>query len=393
MLENKYLIVLLEDNHRSFCYYESPENSTEFMISEKDLCKAVDFAAAKELPLIFLYGHSKIPEGHRKLIDSVPHSSMASYDSNYSNSSDVTITEESDFEDIKKRGYAGSSNLILRLNRSNLSALPSFIEELPSEISRLNLILSDIQNFKEDDFIAYWNILCSITPGIAAEFNAGRQKEFSFLTDRLVLKDMNNCGAGDKHLTLAPNGKLYICPGFYFKNPEDSVGTLDNFTVPNSQLYLLENAPLCSACDAYHCKRCIFLNRETTMEVNTPGRQQCLGSHVERRASEYLAECLEPGRKIPALPPIDYLEPFEYFTEKNRIFNPQKEMAKLKKALALLPLQADPRKVYRSGISEKQTGEERLEDRERLQQIHQLQKEILVRQDKIIDLLSYIRGI
>ena len=99
---------------------------------------------------------------------------------------------------------------------------------------------------------------------------------------------MNNCNAGIESITLAPNGNLYLCPGFYYDD-EESVGNLDDgINIKNQQLLRLDHAPLCRICDAYQCKRCIWLNKKTTIEVNTPSHEQCVMAHLERNQSRLL---------------------------------------------------------------------------------------------------------
>ena len=81
--------------------------------------------------------------------------------------------------------------------------------------------------------------------------------------------------------------------------------------IKNRQLYRLEYAPLCRVCDAFQCKRCIWLNRKTTGEVNTPSHEQCVAAHLERNASRKLLNDWQdyfPDKKIE---PVDYLDPFE----------------------------------------------------------------------------------
>lgn len=56
----------------------------------------------------------------------------------------------------------------------------------------------------------------------------------------------------------------------------------------NPQLYKLSYAPLCRQCDAYQCRRCIWLNRKMTFEVNTPSHEQCVVAHLERNTSREL---------------------------------------------------------------------------------------------------------
>lgn len=70
-----------------------------------------------------------------------------------------------------------------------------------------------------------------------------------------------------------------------------SIGDLQNgMNIKNSQLYKLDYAPLCRQCDAYQCKRCIWLNRKMTYEVNIPSHEQCVMGHLERNASRNLLQ-------------------------------------------------------------------------------------------------------
>jgi len=58
----------------------------------------------------------------------------------------------------------------------------------------------------------------------------------------------------------------------------------------------------------------VWLNRRSTLEVNTPGREQCVSAHHERNASRALLASIRtlgtflPDREIPE---ISYLDPFE----------------------------------------------------------------------------------
>ena len=133
---------------------------------------------------------------------------------------------------------------------------------------------------------------------------------------------MNNCGAGDTNITIAPNGKFYICPAFYINDETDDVGSItEGLNIKNKQLYRFDHAPICRHCDSYQCKRCIWLNRKTTLEVNTPSREQCVLSHLERNASKSLLERIRQyGDFLPDvnISAIDYLDPFEKRNEWNR---------------------------------------------------------------------------
>ena len=133
---------------------------------------------------------------------------------------------------------------------------------------------------------------------------------------------MRNCNAGVDSVTLAPDGNFYICPAFYYVNEDEdyglgksktNVGDLENgLNIKNARLYTLENAHLCSLCDAYHCQRCVWLNRKLTYEVNTPSHEQCVMAHLERNQTKVLMKRLRDKGFCfdQEIKDIDYLDPF-----------------------------------------------------------------------------------
>ena len=134
------------------------------------------------------------------------------------------------------------------------------------------------------------------------------------MTDRILLDKMNNCEAGLENITIAPNGKFYLCPAFYYENPKNSVGNLnEGLQIKNKQLLKLDHAPLCRKCDAYHCNRCLWLNQQTTWDINTPSHEQCVVSHLERNASKRLLEQLQSIGLFSdkSITEITYLDPFD----------------------------------------------------------------------------------
>jgi CXXX repeat peptide maturase len=147
-----------------------------------------------------------------------------------------------------------------------------------------------------------------------------------------MLEKMHNCEAGVSNITLAPNGKFYLCPAFYFDEQtnvdnqlnhhqptsDNSIGDLEkSLDIPNPQLLKLDHAPLCRNCDAYQCRRCIWLNRKLTWDNNTPSHQQCVMAHVERNASRRLQQRLTDAgiilQNAKEIKEIDYLDPFNVY--------------------------------------------------------------------------------
>ena len=135
-----------------------------------------------------------------------------------------------------------------------------------------------------------------------------------------MLSEMNNCGAGATSITLAPNGKFYICPAFYYNDDNEFVGDFEiGLAIKNIQLYQLDHSPICRHCDAWQCKRCIWLNKKTTHEVNTPSHEQCVIAHIERNTSRELLNSIHKHDNNfsvkEEIKEIDYLDPFEKINE------------------------------------------------------------------------------
>lgn len=205
------------------------------------------------------------------------------------------------------------ANLII--SKQELDELSTMVEKLLENEKRVNLVIDDLCDWKQEDLDKYKQQLELISEIIFNMIQAKKKPVFNVLTDLWVHVEMYNCDAGIQTFALAPNGKIYICPGFYFENPENAVGSLDTgIHVKNQQLLKLENAPICSACDVYSCDRCVFQNMKTTNEVNTPSKNQCLSRHIQRTVSMKLQKrLLDSGeysfRKI--IHEIDYQDPLE----------------------------------------------------------------------------------
>jgi CXXX repeat peptide maturase len=87
----------------------------------------------------------------------------------------------------------------------------------------------------------------------------------------------------------------------------------------NQQLMRLDHAPICRHCDAYQCKRCVWMNQKLTLDLNTPSHQQCVVAHVERNASRHLQKLLnEKDIRLSnnqEIKEINYLDPFNNYKQ------------------------------------------------------------------------------
>ena len=242
----------------------------------------------ENLNVQFVYPDYELPMEYVEIIESIDHTKIKP--DSHAEDADVIVLTDWDF---KRTDVVDNSTCVIRACRKELLNKHEQLRTIMSKVSRLNIVLTDIEDFSDNDIDSYSNLLTDIAEDVYIIMSSGRNIQMNLLTDRLMLEEMNNCNAGVNNITLAPNGKFYLCPAFYYDSPRNDIGDLINgVKIRNQQLLKLDHAPICRICDAYQCKRCIWLNEKLTFDRNTPSHQQCVMSHLERNASCDLLEKL-----------------------------------------------------------------------------------------------------
>jgi CXXX repeat peptide maturase len=306
----KYLVILLDDSATSFCHYGN--KSEHKLISTEDLKEGIFFGMKENLMIQFVYPDYQLPQEHLNLIESIDHSKIMS--SSNENASDADVIVLNTLDAFNHTILESGAVYTLRITKLDINKAFSVISSKPATYQRLNLVVTDIDTCTEANLLDYKKLLQDLSKWYIQQLYTNNSLQINVLSDRIMLDKMNNCEAGNENITLAPNGKFYVCPAFYYDNPEDSIGDLKTgLNILNAQLYKIAYAPICRICDAYHCKRCIWLNRKTTLEVNTPSHEQCVASHIERNVSrELLGELQKLGVfEEKTISELDYLDPFE----------------------------------------------------------------------------------
>ena len=228
-----------------------------------------------------------------------------------------------------KRGYFEGKNFrqrewadkyyrdLIVISYNEIDCINQLYNKLRGKVSRINIIVTDIDKSNKKVWGEYKSVLDELQLKVSEELQENNHTQINILSDRLYLAGMNNCNAGYESMTLMPNGRFYPCPGFYYDNPDENFGNIEQgVCVRNQQLYKLDHAPICSHCDAYQCRRCVWLNRKTTLEVNTASKEQCVWSHIERNASAKILSSIRKnmGEMVLqniSIPEIKYLDPFD----------------------------------------------------------------------------------
>lgn len=307
----QYIVILLDDTSTSFCHYTN-EKADRRLIPLQTLKDSICYAMKENLNIQFVYPNYKLPTEYLVVIDSIDHTDI--YPADIADIADVVVFDSL----VAAKDYAFKENVayLIRTDKVSLFNEYKIIGEILDKVTRLNVVITDIETFTEDDFVVYESLLSNLAERVEQIYVSGKMPQLNLLTDRMMLEKMNNCGAGDTSVTLAPDGKFYVCPAFYLSADGYTIGDLANgLEIKNSQLYRLDHAPLCRRCDAWQCKRCIWLNRKTTLEVNTPSHEQCVVAHLERNASrKLLMDTHKHGKFMPGneeIKKIDYLDPFD----------------------------------------------------------------------------------
>ncbi len=326
----QYLIIILDDTSTSFCHYDNT-NANRNLISIADLKAGIFYAMKENMMIQFVYPDYELPNEYKEVINTIDHSIILSSlceDSDLKEIADVVVIQ--DWNAIDNTPFKDSISYVLRTTKADLFDQHHSLIPVLGKIKRLNVVITDVASFTDNDFDTYKMVLSSLSDSIEKLYTEGKTPQLNLLTDRMMLDLMNNCNAGWENITLAPDGRFYVCPAFYYAGHTDgnetsiseicekgySIGDLKSgLDIKNPQLYKFDHAPICRNCDAYQCKRCIWLNRKSTCEVNTPSHEQCVMAHLERNASRLLLNNIrQHGTFLPQfkdIKEINYFDPFD----------------------------------------------------------------------------------
>jgi CXXX repeat peptide maturase len=312
MLE--HLIILLDNTSIAYCYADNP--STESYLMPIDILKkAIVFGMKENLMINYVLPKQPLSKEYSDLLETIDNNKIGE-----------SIRVANNISEIGNNGV-----VILRITYQTFISNIKQIGDSLSCVDRLNICFINIEDFNDLDIPKYKESLSYLVSKIYELQKRGLNPSINLITDRIGKTSMTNCGAGVSNITIAPNGRFYICPAFYYdeqlnidnlmnhSEPESkrSVGDLENgLNIPNRDLLHLDYAPLCRICDAYHCHRCVWLNQKLTGDINTPSRQQCVMAHIERNAARELNVLAAERDTKTNIPEINYIDPFDLFIRK-----------------------------------------------------------------------------
>lgn len=279
------VIVLLSTKSTAFCISDNTQTG-EALIPLSVLQRIVDQTRKESLNLQFVFPKQELPEEYVTQINSVAHHKITPLSSAVEG--DATVLDG--WNDVSG-GCQKDSFYILRTTLPDFCNNVGMLEPLLRKSGRLNIIFTDEEHFCKENEQPYQESLEQLSRMVLDQWLSSHKIDVNILTDRLQLSEMDNCNAGWKSVTLAPNGKYYICPDFYYADEADSCGDIEHgLNIKDPLLYKLNHAPLCRDCGAYHCQRCVFLNKKKTLEVNIPSYEQCSKAEIELNVTKQFFE-------------------------------------------------------------------------------------------------------
>lgn len=303
----KFLIIQLCDSAVSFCNYKPLE--TPKLMSIDVLESTLIWGIKNGLNVQILYPNYDIPSTYQSLIDKFEHIEIRELGKEHN--ADIWVVNN--LSELEQCEFIASP-IIVHIAISEFMRNYREVGSILPKVKRLNICFNDVQSFTDEMEAQYETALSYLKKTIEELYTKNIPVQLNLITDRTMLTAMNNCNAGIDSITVAPDGKFYICPAFYLSNSEACGNAKDGVSIANQRLFAVEYAPICRLCDAFHCRRCVYLNKLLTYEVNTPSHQQCVMSHIERRVSKNLLNSIRKfGQYAPdvEIPNLEYNDPFD----------------------------------------------------------------------------------
>lgn len=163
---------------------------------------------------------------------------------------------------------------IVLIRATHLSKLPHIIDQLTEYHNRINIVKRDVCFWDDSAFNLYKEFIVYCN-------ESGIKDKVSI---NILDHENRECLAGISEFTLAPNGKIYICPGFFFEDSAQSVGNLAN-GINAEALRLLQRSKSsqCIHCSSTHCVRCSLSGLKSHGLLNKPALWNCKIHALEAR--------------------------------------------------------------------------------------------------------------
>ena len=157
----QYLIILLDDTAVSFCHYGNNRKERRLMPLET-LKAGILYGMKENLNIQFVYPDYDLPEEYATVIESIDHSKIKP--ASKADGADVTVIDGI----VEEKGVTISNGgtYVLRLTKQEMFAGHDAIVNLLENATRLNVVLTDVETFTDDDFAKYKDVLACLAKDV-----------------------------------------------------------------------------------------------------------------------------------------------------------------------------------------------------------------------------------
>ena len=155
----QYLIILLDDISTSYCHFDK-KNQTKQLISLENLKAAIFYGMKENLMIQFVYPDYELPKEYKDVIDSIDHNDIVSSlceDKNLVENADIIIVH--DWTGIIYSKFNKDKIYTLRTSKDDLFDRYKSLSSIIKSSRRLNIVITDVENFTESDFLKYKEVL------------------------------------------------------------------------------------------------------------------------------------------------------------------------------------------------------------------------------------------
>ena len=187
----QYLVILLDDTSVSFCHYGNAKKERRLMPLET-LKAGILFGMKENLNIQFVYPAYALPEAYDAVIEGIDHVKIKP--AAMPEGADVLVMNG--WEECESWTAGAGVSCVLRLPKAEWFGQAGRVAALLEKTERQNVVLTDVETFTEDDFKAYERSLAEVANLLEKAYMNGKTPQLNLLTDRMMLEQMNNCGAG-----------------------------------------------------------------------------------------------------------------------------------------------------------------------------------------------------
>lgn len=267
----KFLYFVLSDQMAPHCMYTPHGTNT---MSQETFNQALSFAQTNNMLPVFLGDpHDYNPTYAERFFhvridydDDGNDSEMERY---------IPVYEVANVINVKKSHEV----CILQVKKEDVNGLFDALTVLAQKARLINVYPQDIQSWDSITIQEYTEVL--------SKYYKWRNSQKEMRATLNVFgssKDSAACRAGKNDFTVAPNGKLYACPAYYFADKYTIGDVYSGLCEYDQTVFSSNKSPQCQHCDVTHCIHCHANNLLSTGIPNIPCQKMCTASQEITKA-------------------------------------------------------------------------------------------------------------